>query len=227
MNRTHEYCRIAKSHREGLRAIWAAYDETMKRLERYKGSSGYATDEEEARRVRDEAIKAQKAVTAREFDSVLDGMRAKIGGKAAVPPGDAELRLLQTLKLRNKISREEFQSAARALQDNTIALHTLDDIAQTHGFRNLFIDLPAWRDTESSHQEHIAQLLGSARRIVQLEKPDSRQETVNRARTENNPGALSVLWADRDFESDNDAIEFYGGFHDTGDMQTFMGAVDD
>ena len=228
MNRTHEYCRIAKAHRDGLKAIWAAYDETMKRLERYKGSSGYASDEADAARVRDEAIKAQSAVTAREFDDVLNGMREKVGGRAAVPPGDAELRLLQTLKLRNNISREEFQAAARALQDNSIALHTLDDIAQAHWFRNLFIDLPAWRDTASGHQEHIAQLLQSARAIVRLEKPDGRREAIRNAL--NNPGSVNTLSGyaiDRDFESDNDALSCYGGFRDDGDMRTFMSAVDD
>lgn len=227
MNRTHEYCRIAKAHRDGLRAIWAAYDETMKRLERYKGSSGYAADEAEAARVRDEAIKAQCAVTAREFDDVLNGMRDKVGGKAAVPPGDAELRLLQTLKLRDKISREELQAAARALQDNAIALHTLDDIAQGHGFHNMFVDLPAWRDTASGHQEHIASLLQSARSIVRLEKPDARREAIQNARDNHNINALTGLALDRDFDTETDALSCYGGFHDAGDLQNFMSTVDD
>ena len=225
MNRTHEYCRIAKAHRDGLRAIWTAYDETMQRLERYKGSSGYASDEKEAARVRDEAIKAQRAVSAREFDNVLDGMRDKVGGRAAIPPGDAELRLLQTLRLRDRISREEFQAAARALQDNSIALHTLDDIAQSHGYNGLFEDLPAWRDTTSTHQQHIASLLRAARSIVNLEKPDGRREAIRDAL--NNNSVASGFAFDRDFESDNEALSCYGGFRDTGDLQTFMNAVDD
>ena len=226
MNRTAEYWRIAQAHREGLRSIWAAYNETMTKLDRYKGSAGYVDDEKAAAKVRDEAISAQKAVTAKAFDNVLQGMRDKVGGQAAIPPGDAELRLLQTIKLRDTISREELQAAGRALQDNSVALHTLDDIAQGHGFHNLFISYPAWRDGGSAHQRHIASLLESAKRIVALDKPDSKREAVAAAR-DNNPAAIRSMWADRDFDSESDAVVWYGGFNDPGDYDTFCKAVND
>lgn len=223
MDRTHEYYRIAQAHREGLRAIWATYNETMNRLERYKGSTGYDDDEREAARVRDEAVAAQAKITGKAFDAVLKGMREKVGGHALTPPNDDELRLLQTLKLRDHLSKEELQSAGRALQDNTVALHTLDDIAQAHGHHNLFVSYPAWRNSESVHQQKIASLTDSARRIVRMTKPDNRRETVKNARY---GGDLSSMRVDRDFDDERDMIQWYGNISDA-DFETFRSAVND
>ena len=236
MNRTHEYYRIAQAHKDALRAIWATYDDTMKRLERYKGSAGYEADEREAARVRDEAIKAQSQASAKAFDEVLKGMRDKVGGRAVVPPSDDELRLLQVLKLRDHtgdkgtrekvgLSREELQAAGRALQDNTMALHALDDIARSHGHYNLFISYPAWSDGESVHQRRIANLTESARRIVQMKKVDARRESASAVRN-GDYNALSSLVVDRDFESERDAILFYANVGEA-DADTFMNAVND
>lgn len=223
MDRTHEYYRIAQAHREGLRAIWATYNDTMNRLERYKGSAGYDDDEREAARVRDEAIKAQAQVTGKAFDEVLKGMREKAGGNIVTPPGDDELRLLQTLKLRNHLSKEELQSAGRALQDNTVALHALDDIAQAHGHHNLFIAYPAWNDSESVHQRRIASLTDSARRIVRMTKPDNRRETAKAAVY---GGDIQSMRVDRDFDDERDMIQWYGNITDA-EFDTFKSAVND
>lgn len=224
MDRTHEYCRIAQAHRDALRAIWATYNETMNRLERYKGSAGYDDDEREAARVRDEAIKAQAHATGKAFNQVLKEMREKAGGHVVAPPSDAELRLLQTLKLREKISRDELDAAGRALQDNTVALHALDDIARAHGHYGVCFKYPAWRDNKNEIQERIATLTDSARRIVKLTKPDSRREAF--AAAFRHEGDLSTVLADRDFTSDRDAIEYYGNISDA-DFDTFASAVND
>lgn len=227
MNRTAEYWKIAQAHREALRAIWATYTDTMAKLDRYKGSAGYADDESAAAKARDEAIKAQKAVTGKAFDDLLSSMREKVGGQAAIPPGDAEVRLLQTLKLRNKISREELQAAGRALQDNSVALHALDDIAQAQGFNNLFIQYPAWRDNGNDQQMRIASLFESAKRIVGLDRPDSKRDALSAAARDNNINALRSVMVDRDFENEDDAIELFGGFRDRADLEAFRKAVND
>lgn len=225
MNRTHEYYRIAQAHRDALRAIWATYEETMNRLERYKGSAGYDDDEREAARVRDEAIKAQGQVTGKAFDQVLKSMREKVGGHVVAPPSDDELRLLQVLKMREKISKEELQSAGRALQDNTVALHALDDIAQAHGHHAMFIKYPAWRDSENTHQEKIASLTESARRMIRMTKPDNKRD-VYTAAFRHEGGDLRSIRVDRDFDSERDAIEWYGNISDA-DFDTFASAVND
>ena len=77
MNRTQEDYRIAQAHRDGLRTIWANYEETMQRLDRYKGSAGYEEDKREAEKKRDEAIRVQAQATGYAFDEVLKGMREK------------------------------------------------------------------------------------------------------------------------------------------------------
>lgn len=227
MNRTGEYYRIAQAHREALRAIWAAYNDTMAKVERYKGSAGYADDERAAAAARDEAIKAQKTATGKLFDDLLSSMREKVGGQAAIPPGDAEVRLLQTLKLRNKIGKEELQAAGRALQDNSVALHALDDIAQAHGFNNLFIQYPAWRDNGNVQQMRIASLFESAKRIVALDRPDSKRDALSAAARDNNINVLRTVTVDRDFDNEDDAIELFGGFRDRADLETFRKAVND
>lgn len=237
MNRTQEYYRIAQAHREALRAIWTAYNDTLTRIDRYKGSAGYEEDKREAEKARDAAIKAQAQVTAAAFDSVLSGMRERAGGVVAIPPTAEELRLLEALKLREVdtgkpgvkgLTREELTAAGRALQDNTIALHTLDSIAGKHGYYNMFINYPAWSNTASAHQQRIAALTASAREIVRLTRPDGGAEAISAA-VRSGEGALSAIRngrIDRDFPDAEAAVTYLGSMT-AAEYPGFAAAVND
>lgn len=235
MNRTKEFFRIATEHRNALKAIWEEYESTVARLERYKGSAGYDADILVAERFRDNAIKEKARETAKAFDAVLQGMREKAGGQAAVPPTEDELRLLEALKMRDVnteranvpgLTREELKAAGRALQDNTIALHTLDSIAAKHGFHNMFISYPAWHNTASIHQQKIAALTESARRICALTKPNSTREAVTAHINRESVNALQGIRIDRDFSEEREAIAFFGNITET-EYPAFADAVND
>ena len=223
MKYTQEYCRIAKAHRDGLRSAWAAYDEAMKQIERYKGSEGYNEEAQKAVSARDAAIQAQKKKTADEFTKVLSEMGGKVDGYSGVTFSDEDLRILQAFKLRSNASREEFKEAGRAMQNSHYALRVLNDIAREHGYYNLFVGLPGWQKCDNSN--HVARLRESANAILRLEKPNSRREVIRDAvRNMRFPEGISY---DRDFATDEEALSFYGGFDSTDAMQKFANVVDD
>lgn len=65
--------------------------------------------------------------------------------KASKAPTDEDIRLLQALKMRSKLTEAEIIYAAEAMSDNLPALGTLADIANEHG---IYIPIPTAADYE-------------------------------------------------------------------------------
>ena len=124
------------------------------------------------------------------------------------------------------LTREELIAAGRALQGNTVALHTLESIAAKHGFHNMFIQYPAWSNTASIHQQRIAALTESARRIVKLTRADSGREAVTASLNGGGLDALRSVRVDRDFDNARDAVMYFGSMGEN-EYPGFAEAVND
>ena len=123
-----EYRRAQIQNRE-------TYLQKKKALERYKGSEGYEKDLAKIRNERDDANAAARASVAPRVDAALKAMveaNNKCGVKA---PTDEHIRLLNTVKMMPKPSKEMLDSVANSLDGNGMALAALDAIAKE-----------AWRD---------------------------------------------------------------------------------
>ena len=114
------------------------YDQELKELQRYKGSEYYETESQAAADRRDMTLKELQAEYRMKLDEVLKAMAKANAEREMKPPTDAELRLLQVLKMKDHLDEAELKSAARSLRGNPVCLDVLGEIGRQHGYAKTF-----------------------------------------------------------------------------------------
>lgn len=117
------------------RARAAARDEymaVMKPLESAKGSAYYDEQRERAMRKRNEAVAVAQIEARHAADTAIARMRDAINNRQMPAPSEEAVRILQVLKMRDKPTRAELQTAANAMGGNALALAILNDIARAN-----------------------------------------------------------------------------------------------
>ena len=228
--RTRHYYEACTGYRQGLRGIWADFDKKMQQLERYKGSAGYEKEKAEAEKARDAAITALQTEYRDKFNGILKGMRESATTRSMTPPTQEQLALLQALKMRDKISRDELEQAGRTLKDSPVCLSVLQEIAQnlmektgSHQYYGLRFET----ESTSGILSCIDGLAESAKRICGLKKCDSRADMAARSSIYNPEWESNAMYAfrvDKDVNSTREAMEFYGGVQN---LESFEAAVNE
>ena len=198
--------------RNGLREIWASFDQGMKEIEPMKGSLRYTERCEELRVERDNAMHDLRTEFQNEFSVTIEGMRQSVNTRPATPPSADQLAILQALNMRQKVSVEELKMAEQSMNGNDLALSTLQDLAAAKG---VHYRIPTTK--KDLILRHIDDLADSASRLLKLEKPDSRRErleTAHRNRYEKHVydhDVFSSFWQDQDPQSEDEALNLFGG----------------
>lgn len=108
------------------------YNSTVKRLEPYKGSSGYDQQLKEAQAVRDAAVRSIRGTYWSAFQKVTANMREAVRNRPIVAPTAEQAALLSVLQMRQTMSRDELERASKHLAGCSMALAVLDDLAEKH-----------------------------------------------------------------------------------------------
>ena len=228
--RTRHYYEACTGYRQSLRAVWADFDKKMQQLERYKGSAGYEKEKADAEKARDAVIKALQTEYRDKFNGILKGMRESATTRSMTPPTQEQLALLQALKMRDKISRDELEQAGRTLKESPVCLSVLQEIAQnlmektgSHEYYGLRFET----ESTSGILGCIDGLAESAKRICSLNKCDSRADMAARSSIyspEWDSNAMYSFRVDKDVNSTREAMEFYGGVQN---LESFEAAVNE
>lgn len=133
MSNTTWYFHTVQKYRGELSRINAKYDRQLEEKKGYSGSAGYVRDVETINQKRAAEIKALRDECGDAFDRCIRSMEKNARERAAVPPTDEQMRLLQVLKLKSNITRDDLTHAARSMGDCGLALSTLEEIARDHG----------------------------------------------------------------------------------------------
>ena len=145
-------------YRRDMSKITAEYDAKAKRLEPYAGSKGAAEELGKAKEARDAAIDALHADIDRSMRAILSLMEKKLNNTPMTAPSEEQLRSLQLLQMRDPkttpLTREEIDSASRALSTSDECMRVLSDIALKHQLR---ID-PTYRSARSKAEDALRQL---------------------------------------------------------------------
>lgn len=198
--------------RNGLREIWASFDQGMKEIEPMKGSSRYTERFEELRAERDNAIHDLRTEFRNEFSVTIEGMRQSVNTRPATPPSADQLAILQALNMRQKVSVEDLEMAEQSLNGNDLALSTLQDLASAKG---VHYQIPTTK--KNLILRHIDDLADSASRLLKLERPDSRRERLKIAHRNKyekhvyDHDVFSSFWQDQDPQSEDEALNLFGG----------------
>ncbi len=223
MDRTRIYFEHARDYRAKLRGIWEEYGKAEKELEPYKGSAGYNNDVAEAAKTRDAAITSLQNEYREKFDVVLKGMRQSATSRPMTAPTPEQLALLQALKMRETISRDELEQAGRTLKDSSVCLSVLDEIAMRQGYAGLRFG----GESTAAILAHVDELTASAKKLCALNKPDSRREMVARKSiysVDRDDNAMYSFSVDRDIDSMTDCMRLFGS---VGDIESFAEAVNE
>lgn len=221
--RTRHYYEASVSYRDKLRSIWANFDTEMVKIEQYEGSKGYEEEKAKKEKARDEEISRLQDEYKVNFANIIKGMRESASTRGMIPPTTEQLNLIQALKMRSKVTRDELQQAGNTLKDNPVCLSILDEIARD----NEILGVHYGAESTSSIHEHIDALADSAKRLCSLKKCDSRKELHTSPHDpQHTPGMrdLYTFRIDRDTENVRDAMELYGG---VSDLASFEAAVNE
>ena len=64
--------------------------------------------------------------------TILNGMTASVGRRSMTSPTEEQLRILQMLKMKKKLSADDISRAAQSLKNSRLALDILAEIAAEH-----------------------------------------------------------------------------------------------
>lgn len=139
MSRTESIYYYSSLFQKARRAILAEYNETIRKIEKSRGTPFFTEREKKAAAARDEKLLAAKNDYRRKVDPVITEMRKINGQRTIKTPTEDELKLLQLLNMRVRVTERECEDAAVALKGNPACLAALDEIAQRSGVKRSYM----------------------------------------------------------------------------------------
>lgn len=132
MKLSEQFHQAVQQYHDERREITQAYENEMKGLQRFEGSSGYSEDVQSAQAERDKALAALRQEYGPRFEAILNNMAAAAQAQPMTAPTPEQLATLEVLKMREKLSRDELQKAMNSMADCPVALGVLRELAQKH-----------------------------------------------------------------------------------------------
>lgn len=132
VKRTEILYRAMKKFTDARAAARDAYLKTAKKYESDKGSTYYRDKMNQAMNDRRGAVDVARAEAARTIDDMIKGMYLHASKHKMQAPTDEQLRILTALKLRDRLTLNELEQAANAMDGNGAGLAIIEEIAQKH-----------------------------------------------------------------------------------------------
>lgn len=132
MKNTEKYFYGVAGFIEDVAEISATYDRAVKRLEPFKGSTGYTMEMQKAQTDRDAAVQRMRETYLKQFRDTVAKMRESIDRRPLVPPTPEQTALLSVLQMRENLGKDELTRAAQQMAGCPAALAVLDDLARKH-----------------------------------------------------------------------------------------------
>lgn len=123
---------------EDMAEIAATYDRAVKRLEAFKGSTGYTMEVQKAQNERDAAVQRMRETYLKQFRDATAQMREAIDRRPLTPPTPEQAALLSVLQMRESLDKDELARAAQQMAGCSAALAVLDDLARKHKIPGTF-----------------------------------------------------------------------------------------
>ena len=119
-----------------------AYIRHMRDIEDLEGSARYEQERASAAKTREQTVDAAAADARKVIQAAVSAMEKNARSMELKAPSDEQLRLLQLLSMRSRLSQNEVTQAANALGDCGAALEALRDVAAARGVQYPLIAFP-------------------------------------------------------------------------------------
>lgn len=209
---TRKFYETIMDFRADMREIDAHYKPEYDRLNKFKDSEHYASSKAILDERRKKQVEGLRREAQERIKTVVDAMEEVYMKRPASAPNPEQLALLQALRMRESVSKDELQAAANVLKGCPVGERILEELARKNGH-------PMVLSQELSGDEvrqHLQSLRNSAGHLIsKLEHPDSRRESVNN-------GEYTLFRLDVDPADESDALRIFGYIVDT---EKFSAAV--
>ncbi len=200
MTNTERYFKNIQWFRKDLREIDARYKPEYDRLERFRDSESYISSKKVLDDQRQKEVDALRREAQQRITAVVDAMERTYMERPSSAPSPDQLRLLETLKMRESIGKDELREAANTLKGCPVAERVLEEIARKNGH-------PMILSQELSGDEvrrNLQSLRNSAEYMIsKLDYPDRRGEYLN-------SGDYTTFRLDVDPTDEADCLRLFG-----------------
>lgn len=206
------------------------YLQKKRNIDRYKGSEGYSGDLQKIQKERADANAAARAICKEKVDLIFKCMANANRKRAATPPTEEQLRLLNAASMMKKPSKLMLDSIANSMNGNAVGLAVLDDIAKA-----------AWADDPNSYTPNYAAMAEKEMSVPDADAAiRSLANTCNRIMNgsgakhtqemgaEHNRKLYGMQYDPDDFEQEKEYSterDFYNRELSSGSYETFAAAV--
>ena len=200
MTNTQRYLNSIKGFRKDLQEINDKFRPEYERLERFKDSGSYA----QSKKLLDDRRNAEVEELRREYadrlKSAVDAMEKTYMNRPASAPTQEQLSVLQALKLRDHVSRDELRRAAQTMRGCPVAERALEEIARKSGE---ILGLEQEISSDTVRQSLHSLRVNAGRLVSNLQAPNSRREHMSRS-------DWDMFRLDTDPAGENDCLRIFG-----------------
>ena len=152
MRKTERFYVTLKDFQDKRHTLTEKYEKDLEGMKRYQGSSGYDQDVRKREKQYQEDLSRLQNEARPELMKIVSEMAERIDKRTMKIPTEEQLRLLQTMKLRENISLEECRRVAETVKDCPLAVSVVNDVARKHGhlydFNSLCRELSSQRASD-------------------------------------------------------------------------------
>lgn len=200
MTNTQRYLNSIKGFRKDLQEVNDKFRPEYERLERFKDSGSYA----QSKKLLDDRRNAEVEELRREYadrlKSAVDAMEKTYMNRPASAPTQEQLSVLQALKLRDHVSRDELRRAAQTMRGCPVAERALEEIARKTGE---ILGLEQEISSDTVRQSLHSLRVNAGRLVSNLQAPNSRREHMSRS-------DWDMFRLDTDPAGENDCLRIFG-----------------
>ena len=200
MTNTQRYLNSIKGFRKDLQEVNDKFRPEYECLERFKDSGSYA----QSKKLLDDRRNAEVEELRREYadrlKSAVDAMEKTYMNRPASAPTQEQLSVLQALKLRDHVSRDELRRAAQTMRGCPVAERALEEIARKSGE---ILGLEQEISSDTVRQSLHSLRVNAGRLVSNLQAPNSRREHMSRS-------DWDMFRLDTDPAGENDCLRIFG-----------------
>jgi len=220
MNNVERYNAIVGKFRQGLNDINSRYDEQIEAKKCYAGSVGFEADIKAIEEKRAAEIAALRENCSEDFDCCIAAMQKAAQSRPITPPTQEQVNILQLLKMKEHVSRDELEHAAHSMRDCSLALSILEEIAGKHDILGFHAGGTCISDNYVNSA--IREFAKSARTILSLTRTNQRKEYMNPHGMGDGPNgsipsmeAIAKFRVDVDVSTPQEAASRFGNIPET------------
>lgn len=139
MKNTERFYKRAQEYQDKRATIQERYERELQELENKQGSSYYEERLKEIESEHKASIASLKKEYSSYFQVILSDMSDTNNARGIKAPTEEELRIIQLLKMKDKLTERELEASAVTLANNDTCLSILTEIAHKQGILRSFM----------------------------------------------------------------------------------------